>query len=137
MDEKKRRKFKVSMCMRLKYIMCPKQLSRKDGFFMKIYQKASNIINNKMDMINYLKFMKEYIHVKCLLFNDVHSLCLSFIQKPKVYEKNRFVKINSQSHKKLKDIITYFNSKKSLSKKDKEMFDLLSREVKKMIEHFK
>ncbi len=129
--------FDIGLCLMLKSIICPKSLSSKESFYMKLYNRSLEIINNKMDMINYLKFVHEYIHVKCFLFEDLQSLCLGFIKKPKIFEKSRFVTINSKSHKQLKQIIQFFKEKKELSKKDLKIYELLSDEIKLMIYKFR
>jgi len=129
--------FEVGVWLKFKNLICPKSLSSKESFYIKLYNRSLEIINSKMDMINYLKFMQEYIHVKCFLFNDLQSLCLGFIKKPKIFEKSRFVTINSKSHKQLKEIIQFFKEKKDLSQKDMKIYDLLSDEIKMMIYKFK
>ena len=103
---------------------------------MKIYKKCEKIIIRKMDIINYLKFLQEFSQVKCILFNEIHSLCLSFIQKPKVYENNYFTKIESDHYIKLFDIINYFKSKNEKSKEDLIIFELISNTMKKVINKF-
>jgi len=77
--------------------------------------------------------MQEYINIKCLLFDDIQSLCLSFFRKPKVYEKNRFLKINSHSYKKLKEIIQFFRENKDFEELDEKIYELLSDDVKTLI----
>ena len=116
---------------------CKKTLSAQELFYMKIYKICEEIFIRKMDMINYMKFIQEYTHVKCLLFNDIHSLCLSFIKKPKVYENNKFTKIESEDYKKVFDIINYFQSKNEKTKEDLLIFNLLSKTLKKIIKKFK
>lgn len=102
-------------------------------FFMKMYEKSQNIINNKMDMINYLKFCEEHINIKCLLFNDIQSLCLNFSEKPKLYEKNRFNNIIDTEFESKKEIIDYYVNKSILPKIDKDIFDLLPQKIKDLI----
>ena len=103
---------------------------------MKTLEKCQDLVIRKMDMINYLKFIQEYIHVKCILFEDVHSLCLSHIQKPKVYEENRFVKVNSDEYIKAMDIISFFKSRNVMTKVDDKMYEILSNDLKKMIKNY-
>jgi len=123
----------ISIWLKIKALCCSSRLSKIDRFYMKLYNRSIDIINNNMDMINYLKFMQEYINLKCILFDDIQSLCLSFIRKPKVYEKNRFLKINSHSHKKLKEIILFFKEHNELGVLDEKIYDLLSDDVKNFI----
>ena len=139
LDLKKQRGlfFEVSIWLKFKNLCCKKTLSEKELFYMKIYKKSEKIFLREMDMINYLKFMQEYAQVKCILFNDIHSLCLSFIQKPKVYENNRFTKIQSNNHEKVYEIINHFKSKNEKSKEDLKIFELLSKTLKKMIRKFR
>ena len=122
----------VSICLRVKYWICPNRINDRERFLLKLFLKAEEMINNKMDVINFMKVNQEFNYVKSLLFDDVHSLCLSFFKKPKVLEKN-IIKINYKSHKKLKEIIKHFTEKKDLSKKDETILNLLSDEVKNFI----
>ena len=126
--------FEISLTMRLRELFCFGSLNEKEKFLMKIYRKSLNIINDKMDMVKYLKFINEYIHLKCILFKDAHSLCLNFIKKPKVHEKNRFIKINSKMVKQVKEITDYFSNVKEMTAKDRRIYTLLNKNVQKMIE---
>jgi hypothetical protein len=90
----------VSICLRVKYWICPNRINDRERFLLKLFLKAEEMINSKMDVINFMKIIQEFNYVKCLLFDDVHSLCLSFFKKPKVLEKNIF-KINYKSHQKI------------------------------------
>ena len=90
-----------------------------------------------MDVINYMKFINEFTHVKCILFNEIPSLCLSFMQKPKVYEKTRFTKIKGHDYEKAYEIINHFKFQNEKTKEDLVMFEFLSKTLKKMIKKFK
>ena len=46
---------------------------------MKLYKNSVEIINIRMDMMNYLASMQDFINVEYLLINSIHSLCLEFI----------------------------------------------------------
>ena len=104
---------------------------------MKLYNKSDKIINIRMDMINYLSSMQDFINVEYLLFNSIHSLCLGFIEKPKIYEKSLFTKTYGKKYKKLAEIIDYFENKKNLTIEDKKIYNLLSKEVKNFILEYK
>ncbi len=123
----------ISMWLKIKAVICPNKMTRIEIFYMKLYQRSLEIVCNNMDIINYMKFIHEYIHLKCLLFTDFQSLCFSFIRKPNIYEKNRFLKINSQSHKKLKEIMVLIRDMKEFGDLDKKIFDLQSNDVKGFI----
>jgi hypothetical protein len=123
----------INMLLKIKAFCFPSQLKNIEKFYMKLYRRSLDIINNNMDMVNYLKFMQEYIHLKCLFFDDMQSLSLSFIRRPKIYEKNRFLKINSHSYKKLREIILFYREKRQLSELDEKIYELLSDDVKKII----
>jgi hypothetical protein len=118
-------------------MICSKSLNKREIFSLKLFNRSLEIINSKMDMINYLKFVHEYIHVKCFLFDDLQSLCLGFIKKPKIFESNRFVTINAKSHKKLKEILKSFKIKNDLTQNDLKIYNLLSDEVKLLIYKFR
>ena len=102
---------------------------------MKMYEKSISIINNKIDMINYLKFFDEHINIKCLLFNDVQSLCFSFTEKPKLYDKKKYKYLLNSDHESIKEIVDYFIKKKLLISKssDNRIFDLLNKNIKDLI----
>jgi len=129
--------FDVRISLLLKNFCCPKSLDKREIFSLKLFNRSLEIINSKMDMINYLKFVQEYINVKCFLFDDLQSLCLDFIKKPKIFESNRFVIINAKAHKKLKEIIESFKKKKELTNHDLKIYDLLSDEIKLFIYKFR
>ena len=134
--QKKRKKFNVSIWLKIRYLFCSKTLNDNELFSMKTLEKCEDIVIKKMDMISYLKFIQEYIHVKCILFEDVHSLCLSHIQKPKVYEDNRFVKVHSDEYIKAMDIISFFKSRNIMTKMDDKIYEILSKDLKKMIKNY-
>ena len=121
------------MFLKLKAFCCKKKLKEIEKFYMNLYKRSTEIINNNMDMINYLKFMQEYVNLKCLLFDDFQSLCMSFVRKPKIYEKNQFLKINSHSYKKLKELILLIRNKKDCGDLDEKIYDLISDEIKTFI----
>ena len=123
----------ISLWLKIKFCICPRRINEKENFFIKLYEKSIEIINNKMDVIDYLNFRQEYTHLKCLLFDDVHSLCLSYLYKPKVYEKNIMTKIFSKDDKKLSEIINFFKNKTDFSEKDKRIYNILSEDVKCLI----
>ena len=110
-----------------------KSLTEKEVFFMKMYEKSQNIINNKMDLINYLKFFDEHINIKSLIFNEVQSLCLNFIEKPKLYEKNQYNSIINSDNQSVKVIADYYVNKSFLSKIDKDILELLSKNIRNLI----
>jgi hypothetical protein len=121
------------MFLKIKAFCCKNKLKEIEKFYIKLYKRSVEIIANNMDMINYLKFMQEYIYLKCLLFDDFQSLCMSFVRKPKIYEKNRFLKINSNSYKKLKEIIISLRKKTDYGDLDEKIYDLISDEIKSLI----
>ena len=127
----------IGVCLKIKSWLCESRLTEREKFLIKLYRKSQDIINSKMDMINYLKFLQEYNNVKCLQFNDVQSLCLGFTKKPKIYEKNIIIKINSKTYKNLKEIVAFFKYKKRLSEKDNKIYDLLAEDVKNLIKIIK
>jgi hypothetical protein len=119
--------------MIIKKICCEKKLSFKDKFFMSLYRQAQDYINNKMDVINYLSFIKEYTHLKCLLFEDVPSMCLSFTQNPKLYEHSRFTKLNKDNKDMIEKIVKFYVSNKHPSEQEKKLYELLSDDIKEII----
>ena len=67
-------------------------------------------------MINYLSIIQDFINLEYLLFNSIHSLCLGFIEEPKIYEKSLFAKTYRKIiFKKLAEIIDYFENNKKLT----------------------
>ena len=100
---------------------------------MKMYDKSQTIINNKMDMINYLKFFEEHVNIKCLLFNDIQSLCLNFTKKQKLYEKNSFNKNINPDYENINEIVDYYVKNPILSKIDKDILELLPEKMQDFI----
>ena len=127
----------IGLCLKCRYFLCMKSLTNKEQLFMKLYNKSEEIINIKMDMINYLSSMQDFINVEYLLFNSIHSLCLGFIDKPKIYEKSLFTKTYGKKYKKLAEIVDYFENKKNLTFEDKRIYNLLSKQVKNFILEYK
>ena len=54
----------VSFCLKLKFWICPNRISDRDRFLLKLFLKAEEIINSKMDVINYLNILQEYNNAK-------------------------------------------------------------------------
>ena len=132
-DQSGKLKFSVSIWMTIKKTWCENNLSDREKFLMKIYENSQKFINNKMDVMNYLYFYQEYLNMKCLLFSHIQTLCLEFLEKPKLHEKSRFTKLNTGNNKRIKEIISYFLSKSDLSYEDSKFYDLLSPEIKSIL----
>ena len=105
----------------------------KEKFLMKMFEKSKSIINDKMDMINYLKFFEEHVNIKCLLFNDIRTTCLNFIEKPKLYENNRFNKIVNRDYEHINEIVDFYVKKPNLKRIDKQLFKLLPKNIQDII----
>ena len=126
-------KFSVSIWMTIKKTLCENNLSNREKFLMKIYENSQKFINNKMDVMNYLYFFQEFLNMKCLLFSHIQTLCLEFLEKPKLHEKSRFTKLNARNNKRMKEIIKYFLSKSDFSYDDSKFYDLLTPDIKEII----
>ena len=132
-DQSGKLKFSVSIWMTIKKTLCENNLSDREKFLMKIYENSQKFINNKMDVMNYLYFFQEFLNMKCLLFSHIQTLCLEFLEKPKLHEKSRFTKLNARNNKRMKEIIKYFLSKSDFSYDDSKFYDLLTPDIKEII----
>ena len=112
-------------------------MTKKEKFLMKMFDKSQTIINNKMDMINYLRLHEEQINIKCLIFNDIQSICLNYTDRPKLYEKNHFNKIINPGHENINEIVDYYVKKSCLNKEDDDIFKLLSKTIQDNIKRLK
>jgi hypothetical protein len=124
--------FELSIFTKIKSNFCEIQMDKYQSFNMKIYEKAQEIINEKLDILNYLKFCNEYLYLKCILLSDIQTLCFSYLESPKLYEKNKFNVIHSKDIKKISQIVAYFR-KNDLNPTDEKIFNLLSEYIKELI----
>ncbi len=104
---------------------------------MSLYRKAQDYINNKMDVINYLSFIKEYTHLKCLLFDDIQSMCLSLTQNPKLYENTKFSKLNKDKNEMIEKVVKYYVANTHSTELEKKLYNILSDDIKEIISKFK
>ena len=137
---KKRRNFlfDISFCLLFKYRLCPGRLSKNEGFLMNLFIKSRNIIDKKMDVVEYLKFVFEYVNLKYVLFSDINSLCLQFANKPNLMQNSRLDIFCQKKIAKTEDIVRYFTKKVGeLSEEEKKLYEILSDDIKELIKAFK
>ena len=125
--------FEMSILLKFKSIICGNSLDKKERFYSKLFEKAENIIRDKMDFMSYLEFMDEFSFLKSILLGHIHSLCLGYIEKPKLYEKNNFNLIFSSDEKKINEIVQYFRGLEKFTKRDEEFFNLISPYIKNLV----
>ena len=87
---------------------CRSKSNKKQEFLLELFSKATEIINKKLDINFYLRFIEEYITLKELLLDEISNLCLTLSKKPKIYESNNFVNVNLSKSERLKRVISYF-----------------------------
>jgi hypothetical protein len=116
---------------------CDNRLSVKEKFYINLYDKSQEFINNKMDVINYLSFIKEYTYLKCILFDDVPSMCLNLTKNPKLYENSRFTKLNKNNSEMIQKIVKFYVKNSNLTQQEKKLYELLSDEIKDLITKYK
>jgi hypothetical protein len=131
--------FRISYCLLFRNWCCSGTLSKKERFLIKMFRRSQEIVNKQMDVIDYLKFMNEYIFVKCLIFSYPQNLCLKFVEKPKLFERSRFIKLQDNSgNKSIKrkiDLIKYFRSQSQVTEKDKIFYEMVSQDIKTIIQN--
>ena len=125
--------FKLSWIKRIRIFCCQRSLREKELFFSKVFIKAKKLINNKLDIIQYLNFCNEYVYMKNILFDEIHALCLNNVEKPKFYEKTRFNQIYSNNILSVLRIVKHYQTLSTLKMRDKQLYVILSPEIKKMI----
>ena len=129
--------FDISFCLLYKYRICPSRLSKNEEFLMNLFIKSQNIIVKKMDVVEYLKFLFEYVNLKFVLFNDMNALCLQFANKPKLINSKED-KLSKKKVEKIEEIVRHFTRKNGdLSGEENKLYEILSDDVKELINAFK
>jgi hypothetical protein len=100
-----------------------------------MFNKAHKIIEEKLDIHNYLKFINEYLYLKGILLNEVHSLSLNYMEKPNLLYKNKFNYLFIKEEKKIAQIVNYFRNKNNFTNNDEEIYNLLSNDLKELIKN--
>ena len=126
----------ISILKVLKAFLCRAYLSKRDDFFIKIYEKSKKIIIDKLDVVNYLKFYQEYSVMKTIIFNDITNLCLTLPKKPNLYENNSFSQIHLSKDERIKKVFDYFSLKDFYNSNDRKLLDVISQDVRKIIKLF-
>ncbi len=139
LDDNSKEKFYFSIELKLliKKLFCVKRLSLKEKFYMRLYEKSQDYIDNHMDVINYLSLIKEFTYVKSLLFDHVHALCLRFAKNPKLYENSQLTKLNKDNYDMIEEIVKFYTNNPNLSEKDMKFHELLPDNFKEFIENYK
>ena len=114
-------------------MLCMYRISRKvDKLRIDYYAKARDIINEKLDISQYLKFVEEYVKLKEVLFDDVSNICLTLRIKPKINAHNNFMNIHLPKKERLERILTYYlMNKKEIE--DDRFFTILPENIQKLI----
>ena len=126
--------FDISFCLLIKNKCCSKRVSSNESFLLSLYTNSRKMINEKMDAVQYLKFIFEYINLKFVLFNEIQTICLELANKPKITQNNLY----KTKHEKLEETVKYFIKKgDNLSKEDQKFYKILSELAKETIFAFK
>ena len=129
-DQKK--KFKLEPL--LISFLCRSKSNKKQEFLLELFSKATEIINKKLDINGYLRFIEEYITLKELLLDEISNLCLTLSKKPKIYESNNFVNVNLSKSERLKRVISYFvNNPNRIA--NNIYYEILDDELKKIVKN--
>ena len=136
-DRRRYYKLGISVFFVIKAFLCKGYLSKREDFFIKIFQKSKKIINNKLDVVNYLKFYQEYSMMKTIIFNDITNLCLTLLKKPNLYEKNTFSQIHLGKEERIKKVFDYFSQKDHYTANDYKLLEILSDNIKKIVKLYK
>ena len=114
--------------------LCRSKSNKKQEFLLELYSKATEIINKKLDINFYLRFIEEYITLKELLLDEISNLCLTLSKKPKIYESNNFVNVNLSKSERLKRVISYFVNNPNRIANNK-YYEIIDDEIKKIIKN--
>jgi hypothetical protein len=129
--------FTLKLKTLIKKLFCQKSLSLKEKFFTDLYEKSQEYINNKMDVINYLYLTREYTYLKCVLFDEVQAMCLSFSKNPKLYENSRFMNLHKDPNDIIEKIVKFYANNPNLSQKENRLFEILPDDIKNIIVSYK
>ena len=111
-------------------IICkPKVNNLKEKILIELYSKAEKIIEEKLDILQYLKFFEEYVMLKQILLDEFSNLSLSLRNRPKLYENNNFVKVHLTKTERLKRLIELY-AKNRNNYCDSKIFNILDDEIK-------
>ena len=111
-------------------IICkPKVNNLKEKILIELYSKAEKIIEEKLDILQYLKFFEEYVMLKQILLDEFSNLSLSLRNRPKLYENNNFVKVHLPKTERLKRLIELY-AKNRNNYCDSKIFNILDDEIK-------
>ena len=137
LKEKRHFLFDISFCLLYKFRICPSRLSKNEEFLMNLFIRSQNIVVKKMDVVEYLKFVFEYVNLKFVLFNDMNALCLQFANKPKLINSKED-KLSKKKVEKIEEIVRHFTRKNGdLSGEENKLYEILSDDVKELINAFK
>ena len=106
--------------------------NKREEIIFKLYVKARDIINEKLDIVQYLKFFEEYIALKSILINEFSNLSLTLRNKPKLYEDNNFNNLHLSKIERLKKLINIYTVNRN--KNDSRFYDILDDQIKIALE---
>ncbi len=105
---------------------------------MKLYENAQQYINNKMDVINYLSFIQEFMYLKCFMFDEITAICLGLTKNPKLYDYSKFHRLNKDNKETIEKIVKFYViNNQNLSQQEKKVYDILADDIKDLITKFK
>ena len=103
--------------------------NKREEIIFKLYVKARDIINEKLDIVQYLKFFEEYIALKSILINEFSNLSLTLRNKPKLYEDNNFNNLHLSKIERLKKLINIYTVNRN-----SRFYDILDDQIKIALE---
>ena len=111
-------------------IICKSKIeNKKEEILFQLYSKANEIIEEKLDIVGYLKFFEEYVLVKEILLDEFSNLCLTLRNRPKLFEKNNFVNVYSSKTERLKSLINHYTMKRNIFNDDSKIFKILDDQI--------
>ena len=78
-------KLKVGFCLMMKNTCCYKKVTSSEKFLLTLYYHSADILDERLDVVHYLKLIQEFNKVKSLTFkHEEENLAVSYLKKEKV-----------------------------------------------------
>lgn len=128
-NKKNEKKLNFGIGLVLKNFLCKSYLTPKQEEKMKLYYFSKKYLKDRLDITFYLKTLSTLDRIKLFLFNHYQNLCLDFIKKPNLHNKEELETLDfdiSQNHNKnANKVVDYFNEKIKTSQIEQHDLQLL------------
>jgi hypothetical protein len=118
----------------LKYTFCFWRKSTKEKA--RIFRFLQNYLNERLDVIYYLRTLEILDRMKKILFNRHQNLSLDFLKTPNLYDQKELdsfdLDLNRNIDKKFNDLVLYYSQKiknKELNEVDEKLLNMINPDI--------